>query len=131
MPRFLNTEGNASIAIFICDRCKMKRAIVEAMPDPNFPGLKVCQQGCADDKDPYRLPARKTEKITLQYPRPDVSVAEDGVEIVTGGDNGFILSTEQGENPLNGNNSPIQLQESYGSTSHHIDPSTGLAIDRH
>jgi hypothetical protein len=74
MPRFLNTEGNASIAIFVCDRCKMKRAIVEAMPDPNFPGLKVCQQGCADNKDPYRLPARKTEKITLQYPRPDVSL---------------------------------------------------------
>ena len=110
MPRFLNTEGNATIAIFICDRCKMKRAIVEAMPDPNFPGLKVCQQGCADQKDPYRLPARKTEKITLQYPRPDVSVAEDGVEIVTGGDNAFILSTEQGPNPLNGNNSPIQLE---------------------
>jgi hypothetical protein len=74
MPRFLNTEGNASIAIFVCDRCKMKRAIVEAMPDPNFPGLKVCQQGCADNKDPYRLPARQTEKITLQYPRPDVSL---------------------------------------------------------
>jgi hypothetical protein len=52
----------------------MKRAIVEAMPDPNFPGLKVCQQGCADNKDPYRLPARQTEKITLQYPRPDVSL---------------------------------------------------------
>jgi hypothetical protein len=111
MPRFLNTEGNASIAIFICDRCKMKRAIVEAMPDPNFPGLKVCQQGCADEKDPYRLPARKTEKITLQYPRPDVSVAEEGVEIVTGGDNAFILSTEQGPNPTpNGNVSPIQLE---------------------
>jgi hypothetical protein len=109
MPRFLNTEGNASIAIFICDRCKMKRAIVEAMPDPNFPGLKVCQQGCADQKDPYRLPARKTEKITLQYPRPDVSVAEEGVELVTTGDNDFIISTEQGENPLNGNISPIQL----------------------
>jgi len=50
MPRFLNTEGNAVIAILICDRCRMKRAIVEAMPDPNFPGLKVCQQGCADEK---------------------------------------------------------------------------------
>ena len=110
MPRFLNTEGNASIAIFVCDRCKMKRAIVEAMPDPNFPGLKVCQQGCADDKDPYRLPARKTEKITLQYPRPDVSVAEEGVEIITSGGNEFIISTQQGENPLNGNNSPIQTQ---------------------
>jgi hypothetical protein len=94
MPRFLNTEGNASIAIFICDRCKMKRAIVEAMPDPNFPGLKVCQQGCADQKDPYRLPARKTERITLQYPRPDVPLTETVVAYTTYGgyDNGSALT---------------------------------------
>lgn len=94
MPRFLNTEGNASIAIFICDRCRMKRAIVEAMPDPNFPGLKVCQQGCADEKDPYRLPARKTERINLQYPRPDVSVAVDPNELITGGDDNYVISTQ-------------------------------------
>jgi len=112
MPRFLNTTGNASIAIFICDRCRMKRAIVEAMPDPNFPGLKVCQQNCADQKDPYRLPARKTERITLQYPRPDVSVATDPNDITTGGYGGFVLSTEQNtNNPENdGNNDVIQLQ---------------------
>jgi hypothetical protein len=72
----------------------MKRAIVEAMPDPNLPGLKVCQQGCADQLDPYRLPARKTEKITLQYPRPDVSVAADDSSLVTGGLDQFIISTE-------------------------------------
>ena len=95
MPRFLNTEGNASIAIFICDRCKMKRPIIEAMPDPNFPGLKVCQQGCADEKDPYRLPARKTERITLQFPRPDVSVAVNPNDIVTSPYGAEILSTEQ------------------------------------
>ena len=99
MPRFLNTEGNASIAIFICDRCRMKRAIVEAMPDPNFPGLKVCQQGCADQKDPYRLPARKTERITLQYPRPDVSVAATDNFLMTGsesldGSSQFQISTQ-------------------------------------
>jgi len=52
----------------------MKRAIDEAQPDPNFPGLSVCRQGCADEKDPYRLPARKTEKITLKFPRPDASL---------------------------------------------------------
>ena len=112
MPRFLNTEGNASLAIFICDRCKMKRAIVEAMPDPNFPGLKVCQQGCADQKDPYRLPARKTERIALQYPRPDVSVATDPNDIITTGDGEFVLSTEQNTDTPenNGNNDVIGLQ---------------------
>lgn len=110
MPRFLNTEGNAVIAIFICDRCRMKRPIIEAMPDPNFPGLKVCQQGCADEKDPYRLPARKTERITLQYPRPDVSVAVDPDDLTT--NDQYILSTEQNTNtPDNdGNANPIQLQ---------------------
>ena len=112
MPRFLNTEGNASIAIFICDRCRMKRAIDEAMPDPNFPGLKVCQQNCADQKDPYRLPARKTEKIALRFPRPDVSVATDPNDIVTGGYGGFVLSTEQNTNNPedDGNIDVIELQ---------------------
>jgi hypothetical protein len=90
MPRFLNTVGNAVIAIFICDRCKMKRPIIEAMPDPNFPGLKVCTHGCADQKDPYRLPARQTERIALQYPRPDVSVAanDDGLVVTPTGNSG-------------------------------------------
>lgn len=112
MPRFLNTEGNASIAIFICDRCRMKRAIDEAMPDPNFPGLKVCQQNCADQKDPYRLPARKTEKIALRFPRPDVSVATDPNDITTGGYGGFVLSTEQNTNNPedDGNLDVIELQ---------------------
>ena len=100
MPRFLDTRGNAVIAIFICDRCKMKRPIIEAMPDPNFPGLKVCQQGCADEKDPYRLPARKTERITLQFPRPDVSVAvnDDG-----------LVTTPTGTNIPGGNPSEIYI----------------------
>jgi len=109
MPRFLNTEGNALIAIFICDRCKMKRAIIEAMPDPNFPGLKVCQQGCADQKDPYRLPARKTERITLQFPRPDVSVATYDSALLTTGLQQYDISTEQNiQTPeQNGNNDII------------------------
>ena len=105
MPKWLDTRGNALIAIFICDRCKMKRAIIEAQPDPNFPGLKVCQQGCADQKDPYRLPARRTERIALQFPRPDVNVAanDDGLVItptgteIPGSDQTQIyISTENG-----------------------------------
>jgi hypothetical protein len=94
MPRFLDTTGNSSIAIFICDRCRMKRAIAEAMPDPNFPGLRVCQQNCADQIDPYRLPARKTERITLRFPRPDVSVATNDNDFMTTGSDQFIISTE-------------------------------------
>jgi len=85
----------------------MKRPIIEAMPDPNFPGLKVCQQGCADEKDPYRLPARKTERIALQFPRPDVSVAAS--------DDGLVL-TPTGENIPGGNPSEWYLSTENGDT---------------
>jgi len=85
----------------------MKRAIIEAQPDPNFPGLKVCQQGCADQKDPYRLPARQTERIALQFPRPDVSVATD--------DNGLVL-TPTGTNIPGGNPSQIYISTQNGSS---------------
>lgn len=95
---FLDTRGNAVLSIAVCDRCKMKRAHVELSPDNNFPGLMVCNRGCNDEKDPYRLPARKTERITIRFPRPDVSVAANDNNLVTtqngitGGS--FIISTE-------------------------------------
>lgn len=95
MPRFLDTSGNSSIAIAVCDRCKMKRAIVSLGPDPNFPGLRVCDQGCRDNFDPYRLPARKTERIALRYPRPDVSVAVNPDALITNGPNNYVISPEQ------------------------------------
>ncbi len=44
------------------------------MPDPNFPGMRVCKEDL-DNFDPWRLPARQTENISLRFPRPDVSVA--------------------------------------------------------
>ena len=67
----------------------------------------MCQRGCADEKDPYRLPARKTERITLQYPRPDVSVAVDPSDILVS-PYGGILSTEQsGETPAQDGNAQV------------------------
>ncbi len=95
MPRFLDTLGNSDIAIAVCDRCKMKRAHSVMRPDPNFPGLQVCDQGCADEFDPYRLPARKTERITIRFPRPDVSVAVDPNNIITTGYGGYVISTQE------------------------------------
>lgn len=64
----VKTSGSASVAI--CDRCKTKVYYDDLMPDGNSPGLRVCAS-CRDDKDPYRYPARKTENISLKYPRPD------------------------------------------------------------
>lgn len=105
MPRFLNTRGLTSLAIAVCDRCKMKRALVALGPDPNFPGLRVCDQGCRDKFDPYRLPARKTERIALRFPRPDVSVSTDPNAIITGAYGYSVLSPEQNtQTPENNGN---------------------------
>jgi hypothetical protein len=87
----------------------MKRTFVSLGPDPNFPGLRVCDQGCRDQLDPYRLPARKTERINLRFPRPDVSVAANDDYLITTGGQEFYISTQQNtDNPeTNGNNDTI------------------------
>ena len=103
MPIYLDTTGLASLAIAVCDRCKMKRAFVSLGPDPNFPGLRVCDQGCRDNFDPYRLAARKTEKINLRFPRPDVSVATNDNFLMTGGTSQFQISTQGNTDTPTGN----------------------------
>jgi len=45
-------------------------SIADLYADPNSPGLRVCREDL-DDLDPYRLPARQTEMITLPFTRPD------------------------------------------------------------
>lgn len=70
MPLYLNTLGRAVVAIGICDRCRTKKSIEDLHEDPNSPGLMVCDP-CTDDFDPWRLPARMTEDITIRHPRPD------------------------------------------------------------
>lgn len=91
---FLDTEGYSDIAIGICDRCRMKRPHATLGPDINFPGLMVCEENCRDEKDPYRLPARQTERINLRFPRPDVSVAAIQNNLVTNNQQNVIVSTE-------------------------------------
>lgn len=105
MAIFLDTIGYSDIAIAVCDRCKMKRPHAVMRNDPNFPGLRVCNEGCADQLDPYRLPARKTERINIRFPRPDVSVAANDNFLVTGGTSQFQISTEQNtQTPTNTGN---------------------------
>ena len=99
MPIFLDTTGLTSLAIAVCDRCKMKKAYVDLRPDGNSPGLRVCGDGCWDTLDPYRLAARKTERINLRFARPDVSVAANDNYLMTGtqnldGSSQFQISTE-------------------------------------
>lgn len=71
MPKWLDTTGNSVLSVFICDRCKMKRPYSSMRPDGNIPALKVCSESCSDQFDPYRLPARQPEKISIRFPRPD------------------------------------------------------------
>jgi hypothetical protein len=71
MSAFLDTRGKSTLAVAICDRCKMKRPAAEMRFDGDRPGLRVCSRGCSDQLDPYKLPARQTEDIAVPYPRPD------------------------------------------------------------
>ena len=75
MPVFLDTRGLASLGIGICARCSRKMPIVKLSPDPNSPGLMVCDED-KDVLDPYRLPARQTEDITLPFYRPDLPLTD-------------------------------------------------------
>lgn len=87
MPVYLDTRGNSVLSVAICDRCSRKFAYTELMPDPNFPGMRVCKDDL-DNFDPWRLPALQTENIALRFPRPDVSVATGpvgGDQLVTNG----------------------------------------------
>jgi len=110
MPIFLDTTGLTSLAIAVCDRCKMKKPYVDLRPDGNSPGLRVCGDGCWDTLDPYRLAARKTERINLRFARPDVSVAATDNFLMTGsqnldGSSQFQISTEQNtQTPTNTGN---------------------------
>lgn len=73
------TYATGNLAIAVCDRCNTKRKYLDLVPDGDKPGLRVCDPakfpGCWDEKDPYRLPPRQPDAITLRFPRPDVSIA--------------------------------------------------------
>jgi hypothetical protein len=84
MPKFLDTRGNTTLGIGICDRCKMKFPLGELYPDRNVPGLRVCDAD-NDQYDPWRLPARESDQLTLQFVRPDAPLIPDDSRWVIGG----------------------------------------------
>lgn len=73
MSLYINTTGRSYVAVAICDRCRMKKPYDELAEDRDSPGLYVCPP-CADELDPYKLPARETESIELRRPRPDTEL---------------------------------------------------------
>ena len=74
MPLFLDTRGKSPLAVAVCARCGIKYPRVELQYDPNFPGLLVCSYDM-DNLDPWRLPARETETIVFDGPRPDFDLS--------------------------------------------------------
>jgi hypothetical protein len=74
---FLDPRGHSTYGIALCGRCSRKFFLDELHMDPNSPGLMVCIADL-DVLDPYRLPARQTENITLPFIRPDTPL-DDGV----------------------------------------------------
>jgi hypothetical protein len=105
MPLFLNTRGNTTLGIGICGRCSRKFPLHMLHPDMNFPGLRVCEADL-DDFDPYRLPARQTENITLPFMRTDTPIptnpngfiAQDSeLFLITEDDNDFLIFFEDNE----------------------------------
>lgn len=70
MSLYINTRGKSSASVALCDRCQFKFALDDLSADRDSPGLRVCDK-CNDLPDPYLLPARKSEKLTPKYPRPE------------------------------------------------------------
>jgi hypothetical protein len=91
MGLYLDTRGLAYAGIGICDRCSRKFPIGELMPDRNSPGLRVCRDDL-DELDPYRLPARQTERITLPFVRPDVPIATNPAGLISEDGNTFVTT---------------------------------------
>lgn len=98
MPRFLNTRGNTTLAIGVCGRCSIKMPLDQLLPDPNYPGLLVCEKD-RDEYDPYRLPARQPDNILLPFTRPDTPIPTDPAGVITQ-DSDYFLITEDGEDYL-------------------------------
>lgn len=98
MAIFLNTRGNPTLGIGICGRCSRKFPLHELHPDPNSPGLRVCRADM-DHYDPYRLPPRQTEDITLPFLRTDAPIGTNPAGVI-GEDGDVFLITEDGEEYL-------------------------------
>lgn len=90
MSIWLDTRGRSTLGIGLCARCSRKMSLDELFSDPNSPGLRVCREDL-DNLDPYRLPPRQPDTITLPFVRPDLPLNTDPAGIVTEDDNSFIL----------------------------------------
>lgn len=69
MSLYLPVRLKGSAAICVCNRCHKKMYYSDLRKDPNNNNFYCAE--CCDIYDPWRLPARMAEDISLQHPRPD------------------------------------------------------------
>jgi hypothetical protein len=98
MPLYLNTRGNPTLGIGICGRCSRKFPLHMLHSDYNSPGLRVCDAD-RDHLDPYRLPARQTENITLPFMRTDTPIPTNPSGVIAQNGDQFLI-TEDGDDFL-------------------------------
>jgi hypothetical protein len=92
MSIWLDTRGRSTLGIGLCARCSRKMSLDELFSDPNSPGLRVCREDL-DNLDPYRLPPRQPDQITLPFVRPDSPLNTDPAGLVTEDDNSFLIGS--------------------------------------
>jgi hypothetical protein len=92
MSIYLDTRGLSNLGIGVCDRCSRKMSLTLLMSDPNSPGLRVCKEDL-DQLDPYRLPPRQPDTITLPFVRPDTPIGTSPAGLVSEDDNDFLIGS--------------------------------------
>jgi len=92
MSIYLDTRGRSTLGIGLCARCSRKMSLDELFSDPNSPGLRVCREDL-DELDPYRLPPRQPDQITLPFVRPDSPLNTNPAGLVTEDDNSFLIGS--------------------------------------
>ena len=93
MSLFLDPTGQTTYGIGICGRCSRKMLLAELHPDPNYPGLMVCDED-TDEYDPYRLAPRRPDQIVLPFNRPDTPINTSPSGLITQDGTEFVVSED-------------------------------------
>ena len=93
MSLYLDPTGQTTFGIGICARCSKKFFLAELHPDPNFPGLMVCEAD-KDDYDPYLLPPRRPDQIVLPFNRPDTNIDTHPAGLIQEAGDEFIIQED-------------------------------------
>jgi hypothetical protein len=95
---YLDPTGQSTFGIGLCARCSRKMFLSKLAPDPNYPGLMVCEAD-RDQYDPYRLAPRPADRTTLPFNRPDTAVTTRPAGLIQELGDEFIV-TETGDGYL-------------------------------